>query len=184
MIGALVAGITGSGGASLSSYESIATVTGNASSSVLELTSIPGTFKHLQLRFMLRANTGGGTTAGTGVLKFNGSNGTAYHYLEGDGASATASGATGIMNMPYGIASSSATAHIMVVGIVDILDYASTTKNKTARAFYGMDRNGSGTVEVWSGFRNNTAALTSVSITGDYAFTTSSTIALYGIKEA
>ena len=46
MIGALVAGITGSGGAVLSSYESIATASGTGSSTTINFSSIPSGFKH------------------------------------------------------------------------------------------------------------------------------------------
>ena len=77
------------------------------------------------------------------------------------------------------------TADRMGVVIVDILDYGSTTKNKVIRTFNGWDMNGSGDVYINSGMRINTAAITSIEIkAGLGSWTTQTTFALYGIKEA
>jgi hypothetical protein len=68
-------------------------------------------------------------------------------------------------------------------GIIDIHDYASTTKNKTTRMFGGIDKNGSGEVSLFSGLWRNTSAITSINIymsSGNW--TTDSTFSLYGIK--
>jgi hypothetical protein len=69
--------------------------------------------------------------------------------------------------------------------LIDILDYASTTKNKTLRGFTGADLNGSGNSNIVSGLWINTAAITSIQIIAEAtAFKAGSTFALYGIKEA
>lgn len=186
MIGALVAGITGAGGASLSSYESIATATGTGSSGTITFSSIPSTFKHLQLRIMARGTAA--ATRGDLYLYMNTDTGTnyTYHYLYGSGSTAGAGGAgtqglTYLGSIPYG----SASASIMGTAIVDILDYASTTKYKTQRTFNGEDQNGSGYVYLVSGLWMNTAAITTLEIkvlSGNLSSNT--TVALYGIKEA
>lgn len=186
MIGALVAGITGSGGASLSSYESIATATGTGSSGTITFSSIPSTFKHLQIRGIARSTQ---AIANVDInFQFNGDTGTnyTYHALYGSGSTAGAFGGTGSSVMFAGVApGANQTADRMGVVIVDILDYGSTTKNKVIRTFNGWDMNGSGDVYINSGMRINTAAITSIEIkAGLGSWTTQTTFALYGIKEA
>lgn len=188
MIGALVAGITGSGGASLSSYESIATATGTGSSGTITFSSIPSTFKHLQIRGIGR--TDGGNV--NGLLRFNSDSGTnyAYHILYGDGSAAGAQGFASDTSINFArTAVSTSTADVLGGTVVDILDYGSTTKNKTVRAFFGFDMNTASTtyqVRIGSGLWMNTNAITSISLIagGSANWTTQTTFALYGIKEA
>lgn len=187
MIGALVAGVTGSGGASLSSYESIATANGTGSSGTITFSSIPSTFKHLQIRGIMRTDEAGATETNC-YITVNGVTGTsyAYHILRGNGSTVIASGgaSTGF-TFPGNATGAAATASVMGVLIVDILDYGSTTKNKTLRYFTGFDRNGAGEVYVSSGLYNSTNAISSIEIkTSSNNWTTSTTFALYGIKEA
>jgi hypothetical protein len=178
MIGALVAGITGSGGASLSSYESIATANGTGSSTTITFSSIPSTFKHLQIRF--NANSGAGTNINLRINSDSGANYT-YHQLSGDGTSATASGGTSRTSIFVGYM----TASYYGASVVDILDYTSTTINKTVRSLGGSDANGSGSILIRSGLWINTNAVSTIEIiSASGNFTTASTFALYGIKEA
>lgn len=183
MIGALVAGIAGSGGASLSSYESIATVSLSGVAGTT-FSSIPSGFKHLQLRFLgLESN------ANDTRLRFNSDTGSNYalHYLRGSGAAASSTGIASTTSIRGSNAFNGMNATYPSVVIIDILDFASTTKNKTTRHFYGLDMNGSGEVAVMSGLWMSTSAVTSVTfeINGSGStFNAGSTIALYGIKEA
>jgi len=181
MIGALVAGITGSGGASLSSYESIATATATGSQSALTFSSIPSTYKHLQIRGINRTAAGGGVN-----LTINSDTGANYaqHRLEGNGTTASAAGFASQNNIP--VSSNSTAADTMAVSIMDILDYGSTSKYKTFRVFRGFDANGSGSVIITSGLWMNTNAITSITLTNASAnnFDSTTTFALYGIKEA
>lgn len=186
MIGALVAGITGSGGASLSSYESIATATGTGSSTTINFNSIPSGFKHLQIRGIVQ-EVGTGTT---GVLRvrFNSDTGSnyAYHTLSGDGATATASGNATVTFMNVANTSrNSSYADTLGSFVIDILDYGSTSKYKTLRSTYGVDLNGSGISGIQSGLWQSTSAITSIDLyAASLNLSTKSTIALYGIKEA
>ena len=92
MIGNSLAGIYGTGAPPIppSSFESIATATGTGSSGVITFSSIPSTYKSLQIRYMSKD-----TNASDGVLnpkiQFNSDTGNnyAYHELRGDGTSAT-----------------------------------------------------------------------------------------------
>lgn len=187
MIGALVAGITGSGGASLSSYESIATATGTGSSGTITFSSIPSGFKHLQIRGIMRSSDT--ATVGTVGIRMNGASGTSYawHYLTGDGGATGASGVASTAQIVAGQGTAaSSSANTMGVLLADILDYTSTSVNKTLRYLGGNDQNGSGSVFVGSGVYLATTAVTSLDIiltTAGKFFTTQTTFALYGIKE-
>jgi hypothetical protein len=67
-------------------------------------------------------------------------------------------------------------------GILDILDYGSTTKNKTVRLLQGFPGSLK-IIRLISGARYNTAAVTSVTFTAQAgSFTTASRFSLYGIK--
>jgi hypothetical protein len=69
------------------------------------------------------------------------------------------------------------------VGIINLIDYSSTSKNKTIRVTQGTDKNGSGVLQLHSGAWYNTNAINSVNIFSQGAnFNTGTTIALYGIK--
>ena len=79
-------------------------------------------------------------------------------------------------------------SNFMGVGIVDILDYKSTTKNKTARWLSGWDTNNTAGAggEIWLGSSVwlSTTAITSLTCVCFYNFTSKTTIALYGIRGA
>ena len=185
MIGALVAGITGSGGASLGSFESIATAT-PTSGTVVTFSSIPSTFKHLQIRMNVLPSTSGGTLK----MEFNSDTTVANyaaHWLNGDGSSVYAYGQASYGSIPIIAAGNTIITHPNV-GIIDILDYTNTSKYKTVRSIAGYDNNGSGNVEIDSGLWLSTSAISSLSITlSPYlsrAYSSGTTFALYGIKEA
>jgi hypothetical protein len=117
----------------------------------------------------------------------NGTGGTSYafHQLIGDGSSATAYGAASQSSIEVArIADAGAAASIFGAFVIDILDYASTSKNKTVRAFAGYDRNGGGASYVWSGLLASTSAVTSLKIAdgGGTLFSQYSDFALYGVR--
>ncbi len=165
-----------------SSFESIATVNGTGSSGTITFSSIPSTYKHLQIRFLAFSSTAGWTM----TMTANGASGTSYarHLLYGNGSSVSTSSAANaaeitISQQVEGVRTSEGTA-----GIVDILDYASTTKNKTIRTLSGMDRNGNGEIDLSSGLYNSTTAISSLSFIIGGNFTSNAQFALYGIKGA
>ena len=170
------------------SYESIATVTvGAGGSSTITFSSIPSTYKHLQIRWIARASTSGENAL---KLSFNSdtTNGNyKSHYLEGSGSSAVA-GAIAAANYAfcYAVAGSDASANVFGAGVVDILDYTNTNKNKTVRILGGYDSNGSGYMDFDSAVWLSTNAITSINIIldGSANFAQYSSLALYGIKGA
>jgi hypothetical protein len=175
-----------SGGGSTNSYESIATVTSSGSTSSVTFSSIPSTYKHLQIRILSRSAYA--ATTDQIYMRLNSDSGTNYswHYLKGDGASATASGYASD-NIIYAATTpaASASANIFGVSIIDILDYGSTNKNKTVRILDGYDANGSGVVELRSSGWYSTSATTSILLANYMAgsnFASGSSFALYGVK--
>ena len=173
--------------ASTSSYESIATATGTGSSGTITFSSIPSTYKHLQIRGFSLSTAG--VNASTITVRFNSDSGSnyAYHRLLGDGAAVYSVGSATQTSMFLGGAiAGTNVANVGGATIIDIIDYASTSKYKTLRSFNGSDGNTGGGVyylELDSGLWQSTSAINSISlISGAANFTTSTTFALYGIK--
>jgi len=173
------------------SFESIATLTGDGTASTLTFSSIPSTYVALQIRFMSRRNVGGNASNNNLYMRINGSSDVIYatHRLVGNGTVVNPGSEapdTAAIYLPNGTAGSGQTAGVMSVGIVDFHDYKSTTRNKTIRYFGGNESNGvnTGYVAIASGLYTLTTAITSISFvdTSGYAFTSSSTFALYGIR--
>ena len=167
------------------SYESIATVTvGAGGSSTITFSSIPSTYKHLQIRALAR--DAGASSEDEYRLRFNSDTGNnyAWHYLMGNGSSASA-GANSTTERII-IRSLSTNAQNAGFGglIIDILDYANTSKYKTVRALSGYDVNGTGVVALNSGLWQNTNAISTVTLTNERAvnFNQYSSFALYGVK--
>ena len=150
----------------------------------ITFSSIPSTYRALQLRGISVSST-----FNSGRLTFNGDTATANyasHELHGDGAAAssvayTSGSLVGILFPGYsgmGRSTTTPTAFVM-----DVLDYASTSKNKTIRALSGGDNNGTGDVELDSGVWLSTAAVTSFTITiASGTIAQNSTFSLYGVN--
>ena len=177
----VISGVLGGGTpAETNSYESIATVTvGAGGASSITFSSIPSTYKHLQLRSINVT----GTSLNTINMTFNSSSSSyAQHVLYGDGASAAAAA---VASTTYAVIGLNGTSTAPSAIITDILDYTSTNKNKTIRSLSGFDANGSGYVQLRSGLWYATpAAVTQIDITiaGGANFSQYSSFALYGIK--
>ena len=185
MIGAITAGLYGTGVPPVTnSYESIATINPNGSSSTVTFSSIPSTYKHLQVRLIARWNESPNYGL---ILRANGDSGSNYsaHLLTGDGSSAGANSyVSSTFAYPLGNAAGSGLgSNIYSTVVIDLLDYQNTNKNKTVRALGGYDANGSGQLNLSSSAWYNTAAINSITVGSTVGtFTTASQIALYGIK--
>ena len=173
--------------ASTNSYESIATVNGTGSSGTITFSSIPSTYASLQIRYLAR--TSAAFTTDFVSLRFNSDSATnyAYHFIDGDGTTASAAaGASSNIMYSGETPAASAGGDLMGVGIIDIIDYAATTKAKTVRSFAGNDRNGSGDMRLTSNLWTSTAAVNRIDLTTFRSanWTSTTTFALYGIKGA
>jgi hypothetical protein len=158
-------------------YDALASIdVGSAGYNIIQFTSIPTGYKHLQLRWISRSS--GGSYNPT--IQFNEDTGANYswHYLDGNGASATGGGASSQSSIL--LAGIDATANTFATGIYDILDYANINKNKTFRGLQGGQYNTTGSSDLWSGAWYSTAAINSISL--NFYNTEFSSFALYGVK--
>jgi hypothetical protein len=181
IVGLLDAGIP----ASTNSYESISTVTvGAGGQTTISFTSIPSTYKHLQLRVFARTNRTPSATDPMDVT-INSDTGSSYawHALYGGGSTAGAVG-LGSQSRMYLSSMGSGSLGNYGVTIVDFLDYANTSKYKTMRALSGTDANGSGSIYLESDLWTSTSAITRLDLVSQSAstFLQYSSFALYGIK--
>lgn len=169
------------------SFDSIATTTLTSDQANIQLTSIPGTYKHLQIRAVLRSNRSGSPT--DAQLRINGNTGANYmaHRIEGDGSLTYAGGgggASSILINRNSLPSNESAANIFAVYIIDILDYANTNKIKPIRVLSGADISTRGGISLISGALNTTDAITSITVFEETGanLLAGSTMALYGIK--
>ena len=180
--------LAGNPAVQFTSYESIATVTVGSPVADVTFSSIPATYTHLQIRYIAQS-------AGYGRIQFNSNTtGSNYysHYITGTGGGGGAvsggelPGST-YSSLVWSIQNFSTTSNVFNAGIIDILDYTSTNKNKTVRILQGVDKNGSGDVELASGqFKATPAAITTIKLFPHASNTWSqyTSFALYGIKGA
>ena len=174
-------------------FESIQTVTVTSAQSSISFTSIPSTYKHLQIRYSALTNRA--TYGSDGVsLRFNGDTGTNYswHATRGRGADVPYGGGGGgesYMYFDWGFGTT--VASYPAVGIYEILDYANTNKVKTLRGLNGLDINGSiagyaGAVTQVSGgwYYSGNPAINSITFASANSanIEVNSKFALYGIK--
>lgn len=164
-----------------SSYESIATVSvGSGGQSSIQFTSIPSTFKHLQIRYIARSATAGAGEAL--IMSINSGNADRIHSLVGTGAIAASEAQT--IGYFGNISGAASPANAFGAGVADILDYANTNKNRVGRSLSGHDNNGSGEIFFQSWLKADTTAITSITFTcaSTSNFTQYSQFALYGVK--
>jgi len=172
-------------------YDSIATTTvGAGGAATITFSSIPSTYTHLQVRYMGMTSR---ATYGQDAMNvaFNGVGGTSYsrHDLRADGSAVSAGSATsqGTIDLNYATLGTTVSSY-PGVGVIDILDYANTSKYKTLRYLGGVDENGTiagypGAVVYASGLFQSTSAISSITFTPQLAaFAQYTSFALYGIK--
>jgi len=169
--------------ASPSSFESIATFT-STSVSTVTFSSIPSTYKSLQVRFSFLTSNGQNIN-----LRLNEDTTANYasHWVKGlsTGTVAAQSSINATFMRLEGNSNGTSDTYPFV-GIIDLIDYASTSKNKTVRSITGNDRNNDGGSEInlLSGLWRSTSAVDSLTIYlgGGSNFNAGTTIALYGVK--
>jgi hypothetical protein len=179
------------------SYDALASVTvpsGGVSS--VTFAGIPSTYSHLQIRYFAQTNRS--LIIDDAFITINGdTTGANYysHQLQGNGSSASAfssagngGGGVGIF-WPYAFsATASGSYNYWAGGVIDVLDYANTNKNKTLRSLSGSDTNGAAPsgypafVTLSSAAWFSTSAITSITIKSNGNFNQYSSFALYGVK--
>ena len=187
IIGITASSITAS---TLGDFEPIATVVvGSGGSTTISFTSIPSTYKHLQIRAIGRTLTAG-VSDNAIHIQFNSDTGSnySYHGLFGNGGSAFAYAGTSVASGQISqLPTDGRTASCFGVSVTDILDYADTSKYTTTRSLCGNSTNDTnGLIGIISASWRNTAAVTSITLitpaAGTATFAQYSHFALYGIK--
>lgn len=176
-----IVGLLGDGGGAANSYESIATRTATGGETSFTFTSIPSTYKHLQIRTIFKPSAICWLAA-----QFNSDTGLnySYHSMRGNGSATSAEASTSTNLMLLHLYLPTPATNVFGGGVTDILDYTNTSKNTTVRALGGTDANGSGSIDFASNAWLNTNAVTSITLTTNNGstFTAGSSFALYGIK--
>jgi hypothetical protein len=178
----------GRGGA-VGSYDALATaIVPSGGLAQITFAGIPAGYRHLQIRSVL-VNTAG-ASGNYAALTFNNDSTTSYswHLLSGNGATISTNNNTTTSSIRYdqGLYSNNSNTSPQIT-IFDIVDYNSSTKNKTTRALDGGDANGAGFSAVMSGAWYNTTPIETITINSFSAgapstFGQNSHIALYGVK--
>ena len=171
-------------------YELIATtILGTAQASVVfTVSSFASTYKHLQIRYASRGTTAANLVSNRMHMNnIGGASGTSYA-LHGLGGSTNvfSYGFANERSLLCGLsAGANQATNVFGSGVVDILDYSSSTKNTTVRALSGVSSgvNTSSEVAINGGLFNNTAAVTEITITPDSGnLVAGSRFSLYGIR--
>src|SRR5262245_18450979 len=158
------------------------------SDGTLDLTSIPATYKHLKLILNLRF--GLAAVADEAAIQFNGDTGatqyrTASIYNAGGSAGFLQSGGTTRIVVANLMAASNAAANIFTSMVIEIPDYASTTRQKNAIGTFGPSSDGQTQVGTVSGGWKSTAAINRIRIypsNGGTNWKAGSRATLYGLK--
>ena len=177
--------LAASGAGAAAAYEHIQSYVLTGNQATVTFSSIDQTYKHLQIRYVARTDRGSDND--TLYLRLN-NNATGYraHFLMGDGSSVTSgdrgSGLTRVDIQGAFTGSTSVTANFGA-GIIDILDYASSSKNTTVRFLGGIHNSGNKYISLASGLWNNTAAVNEILLDKVATnFVSGSRFSLYGIK--
>lgn len=162
---------------------------GSSGAATVTFNLIPDTYKHLQIRVFGRG-TGTGNREFISA-RFNNDTASNYYWqgLNGSGGGSADSQNSGgaVSNLNWGfsvIPQSDAPAFITGSAIIDILEYANTSKLKVTRSFAGQDQNTTnGRVNQVSGLWNSASKITRIDISlGSGSFAEGSQVSLYGIK--
>ena len=179
------------------SYDALATYTvpsGGVSSITFNGFPTGGQYSHLQIRGISRTDRATYNTDNF-TMRINSDSGSNYswHQLNSPPNTSTSTvGAAGgaSASLIYGFSTAtSVETGIFGGSVIDILNYASTSKYKTVRALTGADTNGqasgyAGYVSFNSGLWMNTSAVNSITLYPDYGtnFLQHTQFSIYGVK--
>jgi hypothetical protein len=170
-------------------YDSLAAITVPSGGVVsIYFDGIPAGYKHLQIRTTVKTTRTDSRNDDL-MIRYNGDRSSSNYYnhqLYGTGASAGSQAFAATGNSVAYIPGTLNNTNMMGVAIIDILDYASTTKCKTTRAIAGYNGVGSVGYAVLNsgGWFATPVAITSIDIAPNSltSFAQYSTFELYGVK--
>jgi len=156
----------------------------------LNFSSIPSTYKSLQIRGIARVTAPSETSMRSMLIKLNNSTTTtsAYHWIQGNGSTVVASANSGTTSIYADVLIPTGAGANPDFGAfkMDLIDYASTTKNKTMRMYFGGNHSGySADSVIWlqSALWIDTTAVNRLTFDSpSFDFVVGSTLSLYGIK--
>ncbi len=171
----------------IGNYYSISSETLSSTSSTITFSSIPSTYKHLELRLTTRSSINGVS----GQLRFNNDTGNNYFFAEQyvektAGANSRAnSSSTSLSYFP--VTNSPAANNFFGVSIVQIPNYTNLNWHKAFTSIQGWHDNELNSPSGYTSFRTgswySTSAINLITITVSGVYAVGSTFALYGITE-
>lgn len=182
-------GVFGAGGGAAGGFESIASAVTTAGQATVTFSGIPQTFVSLQIRALVKdAYT---TLADTDWLqiKFNGNSANySWHWIRYYASSLTAGGTPSATDIRAGRVPSSGSGLTDVYGVIviDIDNYASTTRNTVVRSYGGATSTTAGSYVLTDGSWRVTDAVTSIALSSMFSsqWAADCVFSLYGIKGA
>lgn len=179
----------GAGTSFASDYELIETISISNNSTVnFFFNSIPQDYKHLQIRYAARTTYPSSPyTPSIYVNGYNAGKTGATHLLEGNTSTVISASYSSVTYIDMGaVATGASPTNAFGAGVIDILDYTNTSKNKTVKTLSGMVESGSSSrVRLSSGFHIMTTAVSSLEFStnsGSYFWTSGSRFSLYGVR--
>lgn len=142
-------------------------------------------YKNLQIRMATRDTIGSTGSAGVWLqMNSDTASNYAWHRVGGGAGTAFSGGSASATRILVGLgAKSTDSANVFGAVVTDILDFASTSKNKTIRSLAGNASSISSAsmeINLNSGLWLSTSAVTSLTISGDTSFAADSRFSLYG----
>lgn len=177
-LGILATGITGA------TYEHIETVNLAATATSITFSSILQDYKHLQIRYVAKTST----TRNRLWINMNGVTTASYanHQLNGNGTTVASTNNISGTKIVVDNGIAAGTTNIFGGGVIDILEYRSTTNNKTVRSLSGVSYADAGNqvrVQLTSGLFIGTTAISSLTFAPDAdSFAIGTRFSLYGIR--
>lgn len=168
--------------ASAISFDSIQSYGGGGAT--IDFTSIPSTYKHLQIRFIARGTSSNvQITQGFRINSDTGANYANHRLVSTGGVMYSQNGVSDTQGFIGATEAALGVSNVYSGNVIDILDYSNTNKYKTIRILSGVNDNTNEEFQMRSTVWMNTAAITSVSLfLASGSFTSASSFALYGIK--
>jgi hypothetical protein len=179
-----ILGVTASGILGPGDFELISSTILGTTSPLVTFSSIPQDYKHLQVRVAARGNEA--TTANMIYSRMNGNSSSLYssHRLFGTGLSASGDAYINGSNAWTGwFPNANAGSNQFGAMVFDLLDYTSTSKNKTFRSLTGSVPGSENYIFLISGAYRSTTTISSLEFfPNSGSFVAGSRFSLYGIR--
>ena len=171
------------GGGAANAYDFLESVSLTSSASSVNFTNLSSytDYKHLQIR-MVHQKSGFDQISNMNV-RINSDTGSnyAYHYLAGESQTLSSNGASSQTSIQLGNSVAEAPDDTFASAIIDITDFASTSKNTVIRAITGAVTDANFATRVASGVHVNTSAMNTIEFFNT-TFSAGSHFAIYGIR--